>query len=456
MKNSEHGRGPIDMLEPPTSPLTCFEDLLRNVDRFGTPLPTTANRISTIVSASSTPETVKSQILDDARRTRIILHHQVADLIDDFLAIKRTSGTTIERTLYDGLSRAAFLQRLILKRPLSFVGSSDSTVTRDGQFVPDAEQLWPLVGTDKEREPLLLRDYLSYDEMPLSALIGVSSPTFFINAGARQNMGKRARSGEYTSRGVYVGLVGARFEKPDQMESRFLIESGLYCTENRGYGFSAEATTHEQAILQVWARFYGVNEVKTGLQGFPIIENPSQISLVMERYKQRLAITLESFLLEAESRGKEENRPVRAFLVGLGLGVWMLTSHQTEAYVEVLIETIQKLPLETVEIVELSWVKDTWEGKGTLCITAKNGKEVTVMFTRSDPAARRDDSETRLLVACYAWDGNSFPGNEVWWGSLTASGDPAAVCCSTIGELQNAYVNPFSDNIHILGKDSRM
>jgi len=46
-----------------------------------------------------------------------------------------------------------------------------------------------------------------------------------------------------------------------------------------------------------------------------------------------------------------------------------------------------------------------------------------------------------LIVANYAWDCNSFPGNEYWMGSLTASGDPAAACCSTIWNHMNPVLN---------------
>merc|ERR1712070_995732 len=52
----------------------------------------------------------------------------------------------------------------------------------------------------------------------------------------------------------------------------------------------------------------------------------------------------------------------------------------------------------------------------------------------------------RLLVAMYAWDSNSHPGNE-WWGedgsgwNLCMSDDSAAASCSLIASLQHPAIN---------------
>jgi hypothetical protein len=79
-------------------------------------------------------------------------------------------------------------------------------------------------------------------------------------------------------------------------------------------------------------------------------------------------------------------------------------------------------------------------------------KGIRVVFSRRDPAQKLEGDE--LLVLSYAWDGNAFPGNEYWSGSLSGSGDPAAACMSTVAELHNPLVNPeFTQRIKIAGVD---
>ncbi len=79
---------------------------------------------------------------------------------------------------------------------------------------------------------------------------------------------------------------------------------------------------------------------------------------------------------------------------------------------------------------------------------------IDLRFSRRNPAEKlRGADENQLLVLSYAWDGNAFPGNEYWVGSLTATGDPAAACMSTISELHNPMVNPgFLNRVAVLGR----
>ena len=48
--------------------------------------------------------------------------------------------------------------------------------------------------------------------------------------------------------------------------------------------------------------------------------------------------------------------------------------------------------------------------------------------------------ENCISIASYAFDGNSYPGNEYWRGNMN-SFDPQAIYASLLGQFQNPEVN---------------
>jgi len=133
------------------------------------------------------------------------------------------------------------------------------------------------------------------------------------------------------------------------------------------------------------------------------------------------------------------------------LGVWQICPTQAEWMLDVYHEILTEGSYPEIAVIDFSWFPDSLSGrfKG---ITTKADNTIEIIFSRREPAQKLDNPKY-LLVAMYAWDGNSYPGNEYWRGMLHASGDPAAACCSTIAELQNPEINPdFVKRIKWLGQ----
>jgi hypothetical protein len=164
------------------------------------------------------------QVLEHARGVRPVSHARVRGLVSDFLEIKRESGSEIERRFYtdQSFSEGQFIIRCLTHRPLVFWNPSDSFQLASGR---DGASGFEMIGTDQQRPPLVLHELISYDEMPLSSLLGVSVPTCFVNSGGRHNMARPGPPGTFEEEGVIVGLVGARLEKAHVMEWQHMVVS---------------------------------------------------------------------------------------------------------------------------------------------------------------------------------------------------------------------------------------
>jgi len=284
---------------------------------------------------------------------------------------------------------------------------------------------------------------------------------FFINQGDRFNKGLPGLPGSFLDYGVYVGLTGARFEHLNLVESQHVLILEDINTPENGFGANG-ADTSQRRKLALWAKIYNLGE--EGNHYFPsyaealerdAAADPHLFKIISERskspiyfnipvYKDRMRFHIETFFLDADHRAETEKTSAYIHIVGLGLGSWQICDQQASWLTDVCFEVITENNLPHVSVLNFSWFPAGLncggiEHEGTL---STNGNEVKILFNKrnvADPFEEEDKG--KLLVACYPWDGNAFPGNEYWRGLLIVSGDPAAASCSTISELQNPYIN---------------
>lgn len=378
--------------------------------------PTRANQIKNF-----DPEVVQS----DAKSTRIIVHPRYPQLVQDFLQYKRANGSKYEKELYtESFTWKDEVSRLIEKRPLTFMASHDFTRLRNGETIHNGSQEWDRNGTgaQSQNKYITLDEYLSYDEIMLSSLLGVSGHSFFINDGGRFNKGTPGQAGTFEERGVIMGLVGARFEREEHMDSTFMLQGHMH---------------QDPRLTAVFEDFFGGRK-KSG------------VDFDGDMYARRMRITVDLLLLEANDRAKDAGQKAYTYVVGLGLGVWQYHDDQAELYIDTFTAALSSLSLPHISTLEFAWISVEKARKARVTAAAEK-QGINAIFSMRNPAAKLDTNE--LLVLSYAWDGNSFPGNEYWSGSLTGSGDPAAACMSTIPELHNPLVNPFTERIKVLGRD---
>jgi hypothetical protein len=292
--------------------------------------------------------------------------------------------------------------------------------------------------------------------MAISALLGVSVPTYFINNGSRTNRAEPAKPGTYQESGIYIGLVGARFEKPGLMESKYILITPEQNTKDNGYGVNR--TYEDNNPLRIWSILYGLqfptyDEAKADTSGRYIPIEHSKHFFDAVAYKERMKLVLEPFLLDANQRGIDTHKKVYVHAVGLGLGVWQKIPQQTELMLQVYADILTNNNLSHIADIDFSWFAvDNMAGISNDQLFKTQHNHITIHFSKHNPADKlTGPDKDKLLVACYAWDGNAYPGNEYWAGMLTASGDPAAACCSLIPELQNPDVNNYvsGDYAHI-------
>jgi len=347
--------------------------------------------------------------------TKIICSEKVDQLCQEFLDYKIKYGSSEEIKLYTAMDVEAFKYRLISKRPLAFFGATE-----------DPAKLRS--GAPKYNE---IQQYITLDERLISTFLGVSFPTHFVNSGSRYNEGVKAKSGTFISAGTYVGLVGARFETHEN-ESRFLTKAGQIREAAKG-----------KEWMRIWENFYGIADFSSDHNKF--FNGRYDLSVFNKHLQQKLLP-----LLDEHKTDPSDMRPAYMHIVGLGTGAWAPVNMEAQIehmIYESLVGHIANGDFSNVAVLDFSWfpsLADLISSKEY--VQDVNGHKIILLCTKNDPASLTPLKEGKRLVATFAWDGNSYPGNEYFCGMLTASGDPAAACCSTIVDQ---FVARFGRALHL-------
>ena len=357
------------------------------------PFPTQANRIDSIAGDNKEKQ---RKIVNQANNVRPIIYVPVMNMIRKFIALKKEYGTSIEQKFYASMSESEFIDRLLAKRPLMFMTEADTYVLRNGQKGYGG---FETIGTIQQKSPLILEDYLSYDEMQIAALLGVSVPTFFINNGSRNNSAIPGVSGTFEEEGIYIGLVGARFEKPGLMEWQHMVITPEQNNANNGYGPKADPSNPKTKLLALWAELYGeafatFKQAQADVSGRYIsLRIPEYLDSVM--YKKRMKMVIEPFLVDANERGKTTGKNVYCHVVGLGLGVWQKTSVQAKLMLEVYADIIKsERELFYISDINFSWFPTAYQtcdgvSDGKLLKTKYNAITIHFSETQSSRQAYR-------------------------------------------------------------------
>ncbi|KAJ8931999.1 hypothetical protein NQ314_015045 [Rhamnusium bicolor] len=424
-------------------PKITLQQIIENSKKFPIEFPIETIKCETLLT--STPEDVLEKNINSVYP---VVHEKVLNLYAQFLSYKRKFGTSIEKQLYKDMNLEMLVDRLLTKRALVFVGYHDKCMLMDG-FGRVGN--WEKIGKPEEKQPFVLNNCLSYDEIKLSALLSVSSYTEFINIGDRNNCGKiESNKNKIEQRGIIIGVIGARFEKAKVMEYQDIMVTKEQNIQENGYGTCLVPT-----VKGLFLNFYGelsltFEEIKDQLENtikFTQIRKDQYFNNMV--YERRLSLSIDTLLIEANERAKTAGVMAFVHVVGFGLGVWKIAQHQEKIFMDTFARRIEFLSSTLMHIADIcfSYIKETSCGKcksgDTFPIEGHHNNGIRIHIFNRDPHEKLTNScEGNLLIVSYAWDGNALPGNEFWLGQLAASGDPAAASSTQIAEIHNPHINP--------------
>lgn len=438
------------------------------IARFESLAPKVYANKSNVFHNMLSAERTKKTFVEMSSETRPFVAKELWELMEVFMEFMRNlpdpEGKNY-KAVYEGMTPADLIKRLLTKRPIVFYKAHDDHMLRcDPLKMQSGRGKWDVAKTlEKARNDFpYLREYISYDEMLLSALVNMSTPTFFISDGSLKSPTAKPTK-PFERSGVLCGIVGARLKKKGFMEHRF-----VFPRDAKNASFALVHRADLFWIKNVFPEAFPEDKIPTidDITRDPQLYSGIYVDGINVVYlKKRLTFSTIPFIKEAIQRGKEKQRAVVASIPAIGGGVWRGTV-PSKTIVQLLIIGILEyfderfdikglehlralyLPVADLQIYSsfiarknISLIKVIASAK-TIEIKFKGSDKILTIFNQPRYVAQLLPQmfKTCLVVAGYAWDGNSYPGNNYWIDSFS-SFDPQAILCSLLGQFQNPEVN---------------
>lgn len=264
----------------------------------------------------------KEKFVEMARDTRPFISKVLWNLMEDFMEFMRNlpypEGANY-KIIYNGMSPAGLVKRLITKRPVAFYTKYDRNILRSNpkKLLPGRGK-WDNVAKTLDKKSgdfPFLREYISYDEILFAACVNMSTPTYFVSDGSVKNDSVNFTK-PFIPEGIFCGLVGARLQKNGFMEHRFAFPK-----DPKDKSFNLVHRSDEFWIKKVYQKAFPEGKIptqkeineKTEIYGEIYVEGVNVIFL-----EKRLGLTANPFIEEAVNRGRERKVQVVASVPPVG------------------------------------------------------------------------------------------------------------------------------------------
>lgn len=424
----------------------------------------TENIIKKNLSLGSTLDNEYEKQLKIFNSVKVVCSDEIINYFCDYIKEQKRKGNMLSYVYNKTIKNPYYLiNRFLTKRPIVFYLDSDYIKFIDGS-VNDKNNFYNY-STDvlnnndiKKYFPLDPFNYMIYDELKLSALLVVSCKSKFINTCDKNNLRKTINPNDYVEEGIVIGGVGPRFEKLNVMD----VEDMIIHKNSKG-GFKNNFYTTSREFI-------------SAIDGVSLKDYIFDIGA----YKKRIELLAKLCLLESNIRAKEEKKKGYITVQGLGLGEWsptkifrVLLNNNTldfniffnKIYLNCWKDMIKKYIdiLDNIEVVFFPFNKDNNELeyisinnsshkinviRHNSMGSAMSKEQIKNVINIYNPGFQKSQIDTELLCCLvFAWDSNSYPGNEYWRQLYAASMDPVICSCSQISEILNEHINPYYKDV---------